>query len=66
MTGFVSTRHLLTQSTTIVQEFGARCYLRCVWRTLTAQRPITFLECMPPLRASNDETSTQQQNKKKA
>lgn len=54
MTGFVRTWDLLTHSTTIVQEFGARCYLRCVWRTLTAQRPVTFLECMPPLSVQLD------------
>ena len=49
MRGFVTTRHLLMHSPTILHEFGARCYLRCVWRALTTRRPVTFLECMPPL-----------------
>jgi hypothetical protein len=46
MNGFVTTRHLLTHSPTIIHEFGARCYVRCIWRTLTADRPVTFLECI--------------------
>lgn len=46
MNGFVTTRHLLTCSPTIVHEFGARCYVRCIWLALTAHRPVTFLECI--------------------
>lgn len=46
MTGFVTTRDLLTCSPTIIHEFGTRCYVRCIWRTLTAHRPVTFLECL--------------------
>lgn len=47
MVGRVTTRHLFIQPHTIIHEFGARCYLRCVWRTLTAHRSVTFLECVP-------------------
>jgi hypothetical protein len=43
--GVISTRHLLVHPRTIVHEFGMRCYLRCIWRTATAHRPVTFLEC---------------------
>ena len=46
MVGFVTTRHLITHSHMIVHEFGLRCYFRCVWRTLTAHRSVTFLECI--------------------
>ncbi len=45
MVGFVTTRHLLTHSGSIVREFGPVCLLRCYWRTLTADRAVTFLEC---------------------
>ena len=46
MVGVITTRHLVTHSGLIVQEFGARCFLRCLWRSLTASRPVTFLECV--------------------
>ncbi len=46
MVGVVTTRHLLTHPRTIIHEFGPRCYARCVWRTLTAHRVVTFLECV--------------------
>jgi hypothetical protein len=45
MDGFVTTRHLLTHSAVIVHEFGARCLVRCLWRTLTSPHRVTFLEC---------------------
>jgi hypothetical protein len=35
----------MSHSRTIVHEFGFRCYLRCIWRTMTADHPVTFLEC---------------------
>lgn len=53
MVGVVTTRHLFTHSRTIVQEFGARCYLRCVWRTLTSNRAVTFLECVDGLHVAS-------------
>jgi hypothetical protein len=46
MIGVITTLHLVTHSTTIVRQFGLRCYVRCVWRTATAHRPVTFLECV--------------------
>jgi hypothetical protein len=46
MVGVVTTRHLLTHSALIIQEFGALCLLRCFWRTFTADRAVTFLECV--------------------
>ncbi len=50
MVGVITTRHLLTHSAVIVHEFGARCLCRCLWRTLTADHAVTFLECTDPLR----------------
>jgi hypothetical protein len=49
MVGFVTTRHLLTHSAVIVKEFGTVCLLRCLWRTLTADHAVTFLECTVPI-----------------
>ncbi len=46
MVGIVTTRHLLTHPRTIIHEFGTRCYLRCIWRTLAEDRAVTFLECV--------------------
>jgi hypothetical protein len=60
MVGVVTTRHLLTHSVVIVHEFGALCLCRCLWRTLTADHAVTFLECADPmggharLKARND------------
>jgi len=48
MVGVITTKHLFTQSRLIIQEFGARCFLRCVWRAFTAHSPVTFLECIEP------------------
>lgn len=45
MDGFVTTRHLFTHSAVIVKEFGTVCLLRCLWRTVTADHAVTFLEC---------------------
>jgi hypothetical protein len=46
MSGFITTRELVTHSTVIVREFGPRCFVRCVWRTITSRRTVTFLECI--------------------
>jgi hypothetical protein len=46
MVGVVTTRHLITHSRLILREFGPRCLLRCIWRSLTAHRKVTFLECV--------------------
>ncbi len=46
MDGFITTRHLFMHPALIVREFGVRCFARCIWRTLTAQRATTFLECL--------------------
>jgi hypothetical protein len=46
MVGVVTTRHLLIHSAVIIREFGALCLFRCFWRTLTADRAVTFLECV--------------------
>jgi hypothetical protein len=48
MVGVITTRHLLKHSAVIVHEFGALCLLRCLWRTLTIHRAVTFLECAVP------------------
>jgi len=52
MDGFVTTRHLFTHSATIVKEFGTLCLLRCLWRTVTADHAVTFLECTVPIHGS--------------
>ncbi len=49
MVGVVTTRHLVTHSAMIVHEFGALCLYRCLWRTLTADHAVTFLECADPI-----------------
>jgi hypothetical protein len=56
MVGVISTRHLVTHPRAIVHEFGMGCYLRCIWRTVAAHRPVTFLECMEvaPVRGADD------------
>ena len=46
MCGFVTTRDLFFHSTEIVREFGVRCYLRCLKRTLLSKKTVTFLECI--------------------
>jgi hypothetical protein len=46
MVGVITTRHLLTHSAVIVREFGFGCFARCVCRTLTSRRRVTFLECV--------------------
>jgi hypothetical protein len=45
MAGAITTRHLVTHFAVIVREFGTLCLLRCIWRTLTQGRVVTFLEC---------------------
>src|SRR6185436_13285854 len=32
MVGFIKTRSLLAHPALIVQEFGVRCFARCIWR----------------------------------
>jgi len=49
MDGFITTRHLFTHSAVIVKEFGTACLFRCLWRTVTADHAVTFLECTVPL-----------------
>jgi hypothetical protein len=46
MSGIVTTRHILTHSPIIVREFGVRCLVRCIWRTLFSDGVVTFLECI--------------------
>jgi hypothetical protein len=47
MVGFIITRSLLAHPSLIVREFGMPCFARCIWRTLTSGRNVTFLECIP-------------------
>jgi hypothetical protein len=49
MIGVIRTRHLFTQASVIVREFGMACFARCLWRTLLSRRPVTFLECAATL-----------------
>jgi hypothetical protein len=48
MQGTITTKHLVTNASTIIHEFGWTAYLRCVGRTLTQRGPVTFLECVLP------------------
>jgi hypothetical protein len=48
MRGVIGTRQLLSCAPTIVREFGLRCYLRCVMRSLASPGKSTFLECINP------------------
>lgn len=52
MVGVVTTRHLFLHSRVILREFGAVCLFRCLWRTFTSDRNVTFLECIAPIRAA--------------
>ena len=46
MRGLITTRHLVTNAPTIIQEFGFAAYMRCVAIALLSRRPVTFLECV--------------------
>lgn len=50
MRGLITTRHLVLNASTIVQEFGLLAYLRCLGMALFSRRPVTFLECIVRLR----------------
>ena len=46
MRGFIQTYDVFVNAVLIVREFGPRCFLYCLWRAVTADRPVTFLECV--------------------
>lgn len=50
MRGLITTKHLLINAATIVQEFGFIAYLRCLHMALFSGRSVTFLECIIRLR----------------
>jgi hypothetical protein len=50
MRGLITTKHLLVNASTIVQEFGVLAYLRCLQLALFSGRRVTFLECIVRLR----------------
>lgn len=50
MRGLITTKHLLLNASTIVQEFGLFAYLRCLHMALFSGRRVTFLECIVRLR----------------
>jgi hypothetical protein len=43
MTGNITGLHVLLNSVTIVREFGARCYLRCI-KAMVLREGRTFLD----------------------
>ncbi len=57
MVGFITTRSLLAHPSLIVREFGMHCFARCLWRTLTWGRNVTFLECIPFSQSSFPQSS---------
>jgi hypothetical protein len=46
VSGVITSRHLLLHGLLIVKEFGVRCFVRCVWRTVISHDVVTFLECI--------------------
>ena len=47
MQGFITTRDVLFHSKLVVENFGFRVYLRCLYRIARGnKRPVTFLECI--------------------
>jgi hypothetical protein len=44
MQGIITTRHLVTNASTIISEFGLGAYVRCVTAAMLSRRPVTFLE----------------------
>ena len=50
MRGLITTRHLVINAATIIQEFGFLAYLRCLRQVLLTRRRVTFLECVMRLK----------------
>ena len=47
MQGYITTRDVLLHPRLVVENFGFRVYLRCLYRMARANnRPVTFLECI--------------------
>lgn len=44
MKGIITNRHLVTNASVIIREFGVTAYVRCVAACVFARRPVTFLE----------------------
>lgn len=44
MQGIITTRHLVTNAPTIINEFGIAAYMRCLAAALSSRRDVTFLE----------------------
>lgn len=49
MRGVITTRNLLANAPTIIQEFGVLCYMKCVAAAFS-RRDVTFLECVMRIR----------------
>jgi hypothetical protein len=46
MQGFITTRDVLLHPRLVVESFGLRVYLRCLYKIARSNRPVTFLECI--------------------
>lgn len=46
MEGFITTRDVLLHPILVVENFGFRVYLRCLYRMSCYGRRVTFLECI--------------------
>ena len=44
MQGTITTRHLVTNASTIIHEFGLGAYMRCVAAAMLSRKHVTFLE----------------------
>ncbi len=52
MRGLITTRHLVTNAPTIINEFGMKAYMRCVAACVLSKRHVTFLEVVMRLSRS--------------
>ena len=50
MHGIITTRHLVTNASVIIHEFGMTTYLRCVAAAVLSRQKVTFLEMVMRIR----------------
>lgn len=46
MRGLITTRNLVVNAPTIINEFGMSAYMRCLAAALLSRKDVTFLECV--------------------
>ena len=55
MRGIITSRHIVTNAPTIIQEFGMGAYLRCLAACMFSRRNVTFLEVVMRLHGTRAE-----------